>query len=156
MKAILENKFEVMRVETQSEKETHDVAKRFASKLRGGDVVSISGDIGAGKTYFVKGIAAALGIEEDEVNSPTFDLVHEFKGASITLVHIDFYRINEPSADDIEWAKEYINSNNLCVIEWGERVVRLLVERYYSVDIGFSKEPNARIITISKNSPSSQ
>ena len=86
---------------THSEDETQEVARRLAVNLRAGDVLLLSGNLGAGKTAFVRGVAAGLGIEPEEVSSPTFTLVHEYRGGRLTLYHADLYRLERAAAEDI-------------------------------------------------------
>ncbi len=82
-----------MTVVTRSEEETEDVARRLASTLAAGDVLLVSGNLGAGKTAFVRGVAAGLGIHPDDVASPTFTLIHEYRGGRLVLYHADLYRL---------------------------------------------------------------
>ena len=101
---------------TNSREETIAVAKRFAADLRGGDVVLLSGELGAGKTTFTKGIALALGITEP-VTSPTFTIIKEYEGKSLYLYHMDMYRL---SGDLTELGlEEYLgNKKGVSVVEW--------------------------------------
>ena len=101
---------------TLSREETIAVAEKFAAVLRGGDVVLLSGELGAGKTTFTKGIAQALGITEP-VTSPTFTIIKEYKGKDLFLYHMDLYRLS----DDLTelGLEEYLgNQKGVCVIEW--------------------------------------
>ena len=86
---------------TRSEAETRAVARRLAAGLRAGDVVLLSGDLGSGKTAFVKGLAEGLHIDPDEVSSPTFALLHEYRGGSLTLYHADLYRLPSAATADL-------------------------------------------------------
>lgn len=101
---------------THSREETIAVAKSFAANLQGGDVVLLSGELGAGKTTFTKGIALALGITEP-VTSPTFTIIKEYEGKELNLYHMDMYRL---SGDLTELGlEEYLgNEKGICVIEW--------------------------------------
>ena len=78
---------------TSSEEETRQVAARLAGALAPGTVILLHGDLGAGKTAFVRGLAEGLGVAEDEVSSPTFTLVHEYRGGRLPLYHADLYRL---------------------------------------------------------------
>ena len=79
---------------THSEDETAAMARELASTLQAGDVLLLSGNLGAGKTAFVRGLAAGLGIDPEEVSSPTFTLIHEYRGGRLRLYHADLYRLN--------------------------------------------------------------
>jgi tRNA threonylcarbamoyladenosine biosynthesis protein TsaE len=104
---------------SNSEEETSSAGERFAGQLEAGDVVLLYGDLGAGKTAFVRGIARGLGASGDEVTSPTFTLMQEYRGR-LTLVHVDLYRLSpeEVSALGIE---ESTDDPAVIAIEWAER-----------------------------------
>ncbi|ETZ19350.1 tRNA (adenosine(37)-N6)-threonylcarbamoyltransferase complex ATPase subunit type 1 TsaE [Pedobacter sp. V48] len=106
------------------------------------------GDMGTGKTTFIKVIAKALGVKE-LVSSPTFSIVNEYEGKGNTFYHFDFYRIkNLQEAYDIGY-EEYFFSGNTCFIEWPEKVEELLPEHYIKVEIKMLSE-NERILSINK------
>ena len=86
---------------TTSEADTAAVARILAASLGPGDVLLLSGNLGAGKTAFVRGLAEGLGIDPEEVSSPTFTLVHEYRGGRLTLYHADLYRLDEAATDDL-------------------------------------------------------
>jgi tRNA threonylcarbamoyladenosine biosynthesis protein TsaE len=86
-------------------------------------VLLLSGDLGAGKTAFVKGLAAGLGIDPDEVTSPTFTLVHEYRGGRLPLVHVDLYRLDRADLDDIGLDPDVANAG-VTAVEWAERLTR--------------------------------
>ncbi|HXY92656.1 MAG TPA: tRNA (adenosine(37)-N6)-threonylcarbamoyltransferase complex ATPase subunit type 1 TsaE [Acidimicrobiia bacterium] len=113
---------------TKSRAETLALATRVGSILRAGDVVALSGDLGAGKTVFAKGIAGALGVDE-EVISPTFTLVREY-AAPVPFVHVDVYRLDRfQELHDVGF-DDLIGGSSVTVVEWGDRVSALLpVER---------------------------
>ena len=108
-----------------SESETRAIAARFASQLKAGDVLLLSGDLGAGKTAFTRGLAEGLGINPDEVTSPTFTLVHEYRGGRLTLVHVDLYRLDRADLDEIGLDQD-IAAQGVVAIEWPERLTRLI------------------------------
>ncbi|NGP77632.1 tRNA (adenosine(37)-N6)-threonylcarbamoyltransferase complex ATPase subunit type 1 TsaE [Balneolaceae bacterium YR4-1] len=106
---------------SESEEQTKKFAADFARSLKAGDVVCLEGDLGAGKTHFVKGMVTAFGIEESDVQSPTFTLINEYPG-SIPLYHFDCYRM-ESVHEAIEiGAEEYFYGEGVSVIEWPERI----------------------------------
>jgi tRNA threonylcarbamoyladenosine biosynthesis protein TsaE len=106
---------------TRSEDETHALAQRFAAALKAGDVVLLSGNLGAGKTAFVRGLAAGLGIDPEEVSSPTFTIVHEYRGGRLTLYHVDLYRLDQAATTDLG-LEEMGVADGVLAIEWPERL----------------------------------
>jgi tRNA threonylcarbamoyladenosine biosynthesis protein TsaE len=104
---------------SSSEEDTSSAGERFATQLEAGDVVLLYGDLGAGKTAFVRGVARGLGASSDEVTSPTFTLMQEYRGR-LTLVHVDLYRLSpqEVSALGVE---ESTDDPAVIAIEWAER-----------------------------------
>src|SRR5882724_912942 len=85
----------VRTVTTQSEEDTAAVGRELASTLAAGDVLLLYGDLGAGKTAFVRGLAEGLGVSRDAVSSPTFTLIQEYRGGRLPLFHVDLYRIED-------------------------------------------------------------
>ena len=108
---------------THSEDETQHIARGLAPALHPGAVVLLSGTLGAGKTLFVRGLADGLGIDPDEVSSPTFTLVHEYRGGRLPLYHADLYRLDSASAGEL--GLEELGANDgVLAIEWPERLAR--------------------------------
>ncbi|HXH25353.1 MAG TPA: tRNA (adenosine(37)-N6)-threonylcarbamoyltransferase complex ATPase subunit type 1 TsaE [Vicinamibacterales bacterium] len=110
---------------THSEEETAAVARELASSLEPGDVVLVSGQLGAGKTTFVRGLAAGLGIDPDEVSSPTFTLIHEYRGGRLTLYHADLYRLDRAATDDLG-IEELGARDGVLAVEWPDRLAHAL------------------------------
>ena len=106
-----------------SEEETAAVARTLSERLVPGDVVLLSGDLGAGKTAFVRGLAQGLEIDPDHVSSPTFTLVHEYHGARLTLYHADLYRLERAATDDLGLEEAV---DGVLAIEWPERLAHPL------------------------------
>jgi tRNA threonylcarbamoyladenosine biosynthesis protein TsaE len=104
-----------------SESETHAIARELAASLRAGDVLLLAGDLGAGKTTFVKGLAAGLGIDPDDVSSPTFTLLHEYRGGKLTLYHADLYRLDRTATEDLGLEEAGVRDGVLA-IEWADRL----------------------------------
>jgi tRNA threonylcarbamoyladenosine biosynthesis protein TsaE len=101
-------------------KETRAIAREFSLALQENSVIGLSGDLGAGKTEFVKGIAEGLGATEP-VTSPTFTLIHEYRSGRLPLFHMDFYRLEtEKELDEIGF-DDYLREPGICVIEWADR-----------------------------------
>ena len=135
---------------SHSQLETEELGRKLAEKLPGGSVVAMYGDLGAGKTAFVRGMARGMGIDA-RVSSPTFTIVNEYLGER-TLIHFDMYRLG--SADelfDIGW-EDYLARGAVCAVEWSENVedaffgdeVRLTIEKL---------SDTARKITIEEGTP---
>ena len=108
---------------TSSEAETAAVGRDLAASLGAGSAVLLFGDLGAGKTAFVRGLAAGLGIGPDVVTSPTFTLIHTYHGGRLPLVHADLYRLND--GQEIEdLGLEEIASEGVLAVEWAEKLPR--------------------------------
>lgn len=97
--------------------DTNAIAARLASMLRGGEVLLLEGDLGAGKTTFVKGLALALGVT-DTVTSPTFTLMNTYQGTHLRLYHFDLYRLGEEAQADMGFEEYYHAPDAVCCIEW--------------------------------------
>jgi tRNA threonylcarbamoyladenosine biosynthesis protein TsaE len=110
---------------THSEEETAAFARDVATTLRAGDVVLLTGNLGAGKTAFVRGLADGLGINPEEVSSPTFTIVHEYRGGRLTLYHADLYRLESAATEDIG-LEEMGVKDGVLAIEWPERLSHTL------------------------------
>ena len=121
-------------VETHSEAETMAHARHFGATLRKGDIVCLLGDLGAGKTHFVKGVAEAFGIPPNTVQSPTYTLINEYSG-STDLYHFDCYRLEHPEEFLEIGGEEYLYGEDVCIIEWPERIETLLPENCLWVEI---------------------
>ena len=106
---------------TRSEEETRAVAHELAAHLEPADIVLLSGNLGAGKTAFVRGMAVGLGINPDDVSSPTFTLVHEYRGGRLTLYHVDLYRLDNAATDDLG-LEELGVADGVLAIEWPDRL----------------------------------
>ena len=110
---------------TESEEQTAAVARELAGGLAAGDVVLLTGDLGAGKTAFVRGLADGLGIDIAEVSSPTFTLVHEYRGGRLTLYHVDLYRLDRAATEDLG-LEELGVADGVLAIEWPDRLTQSL------------------------------
>ena len=136
-----------MTIYTKSESETEAAGAAFAQNLPDGSVIALYGDLGAGKTAFVRGMARGMGIAA-RVNSPTFTIVNEYLGGRLPLFHFDLYRLS--SGDelfDIGW-EDYLRRGGVCAVEWTENVEDA-VEPTYTVTIRhIPDEPDTRAISI--------
>lgn len=134
---------------SNSVEETIDIGSRLARKLKKGDVVALTGELASGKTILTKGIAKGLGVKDVRyVNSPTFVIIKEYK-ANVPLYHFDLYRIDRSSALDAENYEEYFYDDGITVIEWAEKIRRLLPKKYIEVKLSAIGE-NRRKIEIAK------
>jgi tRNA threonylcarbamoyladenosine biosynthesis protein TsaE len=106
---------------TRSEEETAAVAREFGARLSPGAVLLLSGNLGAGKTAFVRGLADGLGISAEEVSSPTFTLIHEYRGGRLTLYHADLYRLERAATEDLG-LEELGVRDGVLAIEWPDRL----------------------------------
>jgi len=109
----------------RSEDETIAIARELAETLNAGDVVLLSGNLGAGKTAFVRGLAAGLGIDPNDVSSPTFTIVHEYRGGRLMLYHADLYRLERTATEDIG-LEEMGVKDGVLAIEWPDRLTHTL------------------------------
>ena len=118
---------------TRSEAETARIAGDLAATLSPGDVLLLSGNLGAGKTVFVRGLADGLGIDPEDVSSPTFTLVHEYRGGRLTLYHADLYRLENAATDELGLEELH---RGVLAIEWPDRLLHSLPgARQISIDI---------------------
>lgn len=106
---------------TRSEAETANVARELAGTLRPGAVLLLSGNLGAGKTAFVRGLAEGLGIDPGDVSSPTFTLIHEYRGRRLALYHADLYRLERAATEDLG-IEELGVEDGVLAIEWPDRL----------------------------------
>lgn len=109
---------------TSSEAATRALASRLVATLAPGAVLLLHGDLGAGKTAFVRGLAEGLGVGEDEVSSPTFTLVHEYRGGRLPLHHVDLYRLPDASASLEDLGLDETAADGVLAVEWPERLAR--------------------------------
>jgi tRNA threonylcarbamoyladenosine biosynthesis protein TsaE len=112
-----------LNVTTHSEAETSAVGSDLAGSLTAGSVVLLTGDLGAGKTAFVRGLAAGLGIDPEAVSSPTFTLIQEYRGGRLPLHHVDLYRLRSIEVDDLG-LDELTLEGGVTAIEWPDRLPR--------------------------------
>jgi len=109
---------------TNSEEQTVQLGKKLAEKLSPGSIIALSGDLGCGKTAFVRGIVSYFGNTED-VSSPTFTLVNEYDG-SVRIYHFDVYRLQSPSLEECDWMDDYLFGDGICLIEWADNIKNVL------------------------------
>lgn len=132
---------------SHSETETMDFAYNLASKLHTGDVIVLSGDLGSGKTKFTEGFLKFYGLN-NEISSPTFTIVNEYKSDSVNIYHFDVYRLSDVDEFYAIGGEEYFSSG-ICIIEWGELISEALPKDY--IHISFSRnfsDDNFRTLNI--------
>lgn len=137
----------ILVIKTKSPNETQNLAALLSPYLKAGDIISLTGDLGAGKTCFTQGLAEGLEIKE-KITSPTFNLIKEYKNA-ISLYHFDVYRLN--SADELYdlGYEEYFYGEGVTVIEWGDKIRLLLPEKLLEIEFHRMLDDNIREIKIS-------
>ena len=134
---------------TNSAEETIAFGRTLIELLAPPKLVLLRGDLGAGKTTLVKGIAAAFeSASEEDVTSPTFTLIHEYRGPSANLFHIDLYRIDTPRELDTLALDDLRSENSILLIEWGEKFPRLVRERDLEIALDREGENDRRIRVI--------
>jgi len=133
-------------VETNSPDETWALAAEMAEELEAGTVIALHGDLGAGKTCFIQGFAAALGIKEP-ITSPTYTLIGEYEGR-LPLHHIDLYRLSGPEEALGLGLEEYFDVNGITAIEWAERAEGLLPSDLLHVEIRADEHTGMRTFRI--------
>ena len=134
-------------ITTHSEEETAALARELASTLDAGSVVFLVGDLGAGKTAFVRGLAEGLGVAPEEVSSPTFTLIQEYRGGRLPLLHVDLYRLDDRREIE-ELGLEELGSDGVVAIEWADKLPRGVMRGAIAVRIAPGEHDNMRSIDI--------
>jgi tRNA threonylcarbamoyladenosine biosynthesis protein TsaE len=111
----------VREIETASPEETEAVGAALGRTAEGGELIGLIGELGTGKTCFVRGLAAGLGIDPERVHSPTFVIVHEHHGGRLSLQHVDLYRLEQPS-DEEPFLREVLYGAGVAAVEWFDRL----------------------------------
>lgn len=138
-----------MKVEltSNSAAETRKIGEKIGKLLKKGDVVSLTGKLGAGKTTMIQGIARGLGVDKKQyVRSPSFVLVHEYKG-KMPVYHMDLYRLSGKEIDELGY-EEYLFSEGVCMIEWAERITKPFDDRWLQIKLEFLPEDNKRKLNL--------
>lgn len=116
---------------SHSENETKLIGKKFAEKLKKGDVIVLTGELGSGKTKFTEGVLEYFGLE-DEISSPTFNIVNEYISNDINIYHFDVYRLEDEDEFYAIGGEEYFDKG-ICLIEWGEMIESALPKKYIHI-----------------------
>lgn len=135
-----------MKIISRCEKDTLLIGRQIAKKLKKGDIVCLFGKFGSGKTVLTKGIASGLGVAKDSVISPSFVLIREYPDARIPLYHFDLYRL-ENKTDILALGYEgYLYGEGVSVIEWADRLGRLLPEEYIKIHLDVSADKKRKLL----------
>lgn len=140
---------------SESPEATRRLAATMAGMLKAGETVLLCGDLGAGKTTFAKGFCESLGVRE-KVTSPTFTLMHVYRGTAMTVYHFDFYRLESVQEIAALGVEEYFGGDGLCLVEWPERALPLLPRGAVRVRLSlpdYRDQPTVRMIEISRHAP---
>ena len=135
------------RSHSASPDETFALGRTFAASLKPGAVVCLSGNLGTGKTQFIKGVCEGLAVRA-RVTSPTFTIVNEYPVAWGTVVHIDVFRIGSRAEAEGLGLRDYFNERCICLIEWPERIAHLLPVPRIEIVIDYGETDSARELTI--------
>lgn len=134
----------ILDIVSHSEAETIALAEKLLTLFSPGDILILSGELGAGKTAFVRGLAKGLGIDQNLVHSPSFTIVNEYPGDK-PLYHFDLYRLTDTSElTEIGW-DDYTNRSGLIAVEWGEKAADMLPSKYYQIDFQIIDEDRRNI-----------
>lgn len=120
--------------ETNSAEETYELGRQIGIRAKAGDVYTLTGDLGAGKTVFTQGVAAGLGIDE-AISSPTFTVLQIYDEGRLPLYHFDVYRIGDVAEMDEIGYEEYFYGGGVCMIEWADLIEEILPPSYYRITI---------------------
>ncbi len=127
-------------ITTHSPAETQAIGERLARLCKGGEIICLSGDLGAGKTTFVKGLARGLKIDEKMVNSPTFVIMNLYDQGRLPLYHFDFYRFEKQEEIGGVGYDEFLYGSGVAVIEWSERFGTLMPPENLTIHLGHAGE----------------
>ncbi len=137
-----------------SVEKTLALGERVSRLLNGGDVVALTGDLGAGKTLMTKGIAKGLGIPEEHVNSPTFTLIQTYD-STIPVIHVDLYRLEDMTAIVQLGLDEYFTPQNIVIIEWADRLHQALPPDSLAIHLEHGETETSRKVTFQGIGPRS-
>ncbi|MDR3566057.1 MAG: tRNA (adenosine(37)-N6)-threonylcarbamoyltransferase complex ATPase subunit type 1 TsaE [Negativicutes bacterium] len=137
----------MLAVTTNTPDATHAFGRTLAARLSPGDVIFLTGDLGAGKTLLVQGIAAGLGFGE-RVTSPTFTIMHIYEGGRLTVYHFDLYRLDRPEQLDDIGFEEYKNPDGVAVIEWADKFTAEMPDAGLWITLKPGPDAAERVITL--------
>ena len=131
---------------SNSQDETKEFARRLSKEIKPGDVLALKGELGAGKTQFVKGLVAGLG-SDAVVASPTFTISHEYSGGRLPIYHFDFFRLEDRQSAERLGFEDYFFGDGISVVEWADRFSDLIPEQARWIEFRIDSE-NVRAITL--------
>jgi tRNA threonylcarbamoyladenosine biosynthesis protein TsaE len=137
-----------------SVKKTLEFGEQLGHSLQGGDVLALTGELGAGKTLLTRGIASGLGITAEQVTSPTFTLIQTYEGR-FPVIHVDLYRLEDPSAILQLGLEDYFTPQNIVIIEWADRLLQILPPDYLALHLEHGDTETIRHLTIRGTGPRS-
>lgn len=143
-----------LQLRMKSVEETIQFGKRLGQQLTGGEVLALTGDLGAGKTVLTRAIALGVGIPMDQVSSPTFTLIQEYSG-TIPLIHVDLYRLERPSDIAALGLEEYFTPGTIVIIEWAERFPQILPSDHLAIRLEHGETEDIRLLRVSGTGPRS-
>ena len=139
-------------IQTRSVTETLQLGKRMGRLLQSGEVVALTGELGSGKTHFIKGLAAGAGVERpDDITSPTFTLIHEHPGR-LPFYHIDLFRLTAEGEAEELGLEEYLGKKGITAVEWADRIPTLLPRDLIRVNLSYLG-PSLRSVQIVGEGP---
>jgi tRNA threonylcarbamoyladenosine biosynthesis protein TsaE len=132
-------------VESHSQRQTKSWGKKLAALLEGGEIIGLSGDLGAGKTCFVRGVAEGAGVDENAwIRSPTFTLINEYHGR-LPVYHIDLYRVSGPVEQQGLNLREYLYGDGVCLVEWFEYLPAAEKDEFLEVNLAHTGTNRRRL-----------
>jgi tRNA threonylcarbamoyladenosine biosynthesis protein TsaE len=135
----------MMTLVTRCEKETFKLGRMIGAACRGGEVICLWGELGSGKTLLVKGIASGMGVSPAQVTSPTFVLLHEYRGKRLPLYHFDLYRLRGEKEVAALGYEEYFFSGGVAAVEWADRLGALLPAEFLKVELALAGKTQRKI-----------
>jgi tRNA threonylcarbamoyladenosine biosynthesis protein TsaE len=135
----------MMKLQSDSPDQTMRIAKEFSKKVKGGDVICLRGDLGAGKTQFVRGFVQGFGFTGNEVSSPTFTVINEYRGEP-SIYHFDCYRLEHYSEAVEIGAEEYFYGDGITIIEWPDKIAEILPNDSVNITIKVLSENKRELL----------
>jgi tRNA threonylcarbamoyladenosine biosynthesis protein TsaE len=138
-----------MQMRLNNEAETLEFAKQFSSRLKPGNVIALSGELGAGKSVLARAVMRALGVEDKALPSPTYTIIQEYEGKACRIAHMDWYRLEGVEELEAIGVSEYFQKPWICLIEWPERAAELLSDETIRIKMQCIEDsPEARLIEV--------